>query len=726
MRKAFFALPLVAAPFVSGCASTSSFVESDAALGRIVVYRNGVAYYERTAEVDGDTLELKVPADKVDDFLKSLTVLDAETKKAAPIAYPTRPGSTASADGTIAMKVQLTDGDRGPRRLLLTYVTEAPSWKPSYRVVLGKDGQVKLLGWAIVDNTSGEDWKDVKLGVGSSSALSFRFDLVSIRNVQRETLSPEHLFAQAPPTGLPIDDRTAGGQPVLGVVDEDTIARSEMRARDKAGADVDKMKSEEHARHLMRAAPPRATAISKGPTKPEDPVAGAAGDRRGTGNLKPADAQPAPDPVASLARQLQGKKRRVIVEGLAGKGDADKNASALERANRLREQLIQNGVSPDQIVAVANLEVQGGEAGGARVVEAPVATAFQTTGAAESAAALEPIGTSHFESKAPMTVPAGTSAMVSILDATTGGEVVYLYDPESPRGNKTYAFKSVRLKNPTDSTLETGPVTVYGDGRFIGEGFTDPIPGKSTSFVPFALDRQIVIEEKAEESDGIAKLLTAQRGVFSAEMRHTKKKKLTITNRLDKEAVVYVRHTVRKGFKLAKFPGEPERLGEAHLFRLKVPARGKIDVSIEEETPVFRTVDLRSTEGIDLIRAYVSNAALEGDLAKRVDNVVGMQKDLGTLEERIETAREQMEEYRQRMNELHAQLVTLKAVKTAGPLMKSLEKKLEEVSDKLSKATVDLVALEEQRMIAKIKLQDSIAELSFDKPGEGKLAKGAP
>ena len=75
--------------------------------------------------------------------------------------------------------------------------------------MLGKDGKVNVQAWAIVDNTSGEDWQNVQLGVGSSSALSFRFDLRSVRLVQRETLRQDDLFAQAPPTG-----GAAYGQPV--------------------------------------------------------------------------------------------------------------------------------------------------------------------------------------------------------------------------------------------------------------------------------------------------------------------------------------------------------------------------------------------------------------------------------------------------------------------------------------------------------------------------------
>jgi hypothetical protein len=65
------------------------------------------------------------------------------------------------------------------------------------------------------------------------------------------------------------------------------------------------------------------------------------------------------------------------------------------------------------------------------------------------------------------------------------------------------------------------------------------------------------------------------------------------------------------------------------------------------------------------------------------------------------------------MNEIHAQIVTLKMVKSAGPMMQNLEKKLTEVSDKVSKVTVQIVELEEQAMVARIKLADSISELSM-------------
>src|SRR6186713_136636 len=105
---------------LAGCSPTTTYVESDTTLGRVVIYRNGVAYFERFAKVEGDTLSLNVPADKVDDFLKSLTVADARTGEPAPIAYPTNPPN--SQGGDVDMKIHL--GGQGPHDLKLTYVTE--------------------------------------------------------------------------------------------------------------------------------------------------------------------------------------------------------------------------------------------------------------------------------------------------------------------------------------------------------------------------------------------------------------------------------------------------------------------------------------------------------------------------------------------------------------------------------------------------------------------------
>ncbi|MCU0681337.1 MAG: DUF4139 domain-containing protein [Polyangiaceae bacterium] len=738
-------LALLFAPLLVGCASSASYVHSsDAALGRVVVYRNGIAYFERRANVKDDTLTLQVPADKVDDFLKSLVVTDAKTGDPAPVSYPSSLDTAPrSRDGLIAMNIKLSGS--APHDLRLTYVTESPSWKPSYRVTLGKPGRVSMQAWAIVDNTSGEDWQNVRLGVGSSSALSFRFDLRSIRTVQRETLQSGDLLAMAPPTGGASFNQQQAPRRVVMDLDDRALASS-----DEEVTVVGKPSS---ARPAYASAPKRAEPSKDMPPPPpsqmpygraQSVMGGAARGTVGSSvsglPISPTQIEaatvtnggPAGNQQGALreaSRNLRATQNQIVIEGYADAADSDKNAAALSRANRAREKLIRDGVPAERVVAIAGAE-QRNERGGVRIVEVPPGStpgqpkAPEPTTGASPAGAGDPVGTSHFETKTPMNVPRGSSAMVSVVNAETEGEVVYLYDPESARGNAAYAFRSLRLKNPSDSTLESGPVTVFGEGRFIGEGLSEPIPARAIAFVPFALDRQIFVETKEAERDHVSRILSVQRGVCSTEVKHTRRKVVVLQNRTSEKATVYVRHNVRQGYALTKGPSKPERLGTSHVFKAEIGPNARVEVEIEESTPVFKTIDLRSPSDFDLVLAHVAEPEADPKLRRTLGEVGRLRNEMTTLQEQQATLREQMDEYRARMNELHGQLVTLKAVKTAGPLMQNLERKLAEVSDKLAKATTSLVGLQEKHMLAKIRFQNELAELSLGgAPGAEKSEK---
>ncbi|HEX2837327.1 MAG TPA: hypothetical protein VHN77_04270 [Phycisphaerales bacterium] len=69
----------------------------------------------------------------------------------------------------------------GTRDVSVAYVHEAPVWKTSYRLVLDAEAGSKespfLQGWAIVENTTDEDWRDVGLSLASGQPSAFRMNL---------------------------------------------------------------------------------------------------------------------------------------------------------------------------------------------------------------------------------------------------------------------------------------------------------------------------------------------------------------------------------------------------------------------------------------------------------------------------------------------------------------------------------------------------------------------
>jgi hypothetical protein len=101
-------------------------------------------------------------------------------------------------DGKI---VTITPTGQGPQELLVSYITEVPVWKATYRIVLpdsNKGNNPFLQGWAIVDNVSGEDWKNVQLSLVSGLPVSFIQELYAPRFKKRPELKMDDEDTVAP------------------------------------------------------------------------------------------------------------------------------------------------------------------------------------------------------------------------------------------------------------------------------------------------------------------------------------------------------------------------------------------------------------------------------------------------------------------------------------------------------------------------------------------------
>ena len=109
--------------------------------------------------------------------------------------------------------VQVSFRGQGARRVRVGYVHEAPVWKTSYRLVLGEGGDGKraagtereapaakalLQGWAIVENTTDHDWKDVRVELVSGRPISFVMDLYQPLFLRRPVVQPELYATLAP------------------------------------------------------------------------------------------------------------------------------------------------------------------------------------------------------------------------------------------------------------------------------------------------------------------------------------------------------------------------------------------------------------------------------------------------------------------------------------------------------------------------------------------------
>lgn len=74
------------------------------------------------------------------------------------------------------VEVALGSDDATPRDVGLVWLQEAPLWRTAWRAIDTADG-LQLVGWAVVENATGQDWHDVRLTLATGAVRSIEAQL---------------------------------------------------------------------------------------------------------------------------------------------------------------------------------------------------------------------------------------------------------------------------------------------------------------------------------------------------------------------------------------------------------------------------------------------------------------------------------------------------------------------------------------------------------------------
>jgi uncharacterized membrane protein YgcG len=150
-----------------------------------------VDYLTLLTETDLQTVRL--------DSVKSLRLLDPKLDKEF------RDALTLLASGADDKRrsVTLKFSGQGKRRVRVGYIAEAPLWKISYRLLIGGEtgtaGEKPYLqGWALVENTTDDDWNNVSLSLVSGRPISFIQDLYQPLYLPRPIVPPDVVASPNP------------------------------------------------------------------------------------------------------------------------------------------------------------------------------------------------------------------------------------------------------------------------------------------------------------------------------------------------------------------------------------------------------------------------------------------------------------------------------------------------------------------------------------------------
>ncbi|MBN8616483.1 MAG: OmpA family protein [Deltaproteobacteria bacterium] len=748
MRRPTLApLTLVAlslAPVAVGCGGVQRPTD-ELALRRVVLYRNGLGYFERSGTITRDRMELRFASREIDDVLGTLTVQEegAAERTVVSASVPARRDGEASAD---TVTVELALPDARSRVLDLTYALPAPAWRAAYRVVLpeGQDeGRALFQIWALVQNESAEDWRDIELTLATTAPFSFQYDLRTPAFVERPTVGS--LAGTEGPTGV--------------------IVASETRARER---DLDRGESGGLGGLMARApAPPSAQAG-------QDQRGGAAdsdGDRianawdscpldpetyngtededgcpdRGSVVISdesiaildqvyfPEGSDEIPDRaqpiVAAVAQTLIHNPQilSVDVEGHAASTERDPWGVTAARAGTVRAALIERGVAADRLVAVpygASQPVDPRATADAHERNRRVSFHIQRTadGATTTSAGTttprgplpprtrETDGATEYVVGARVSIGAHSSSMVTVLSQEVSGQPVLLYRPEpgAPRSDQ-HPYRAARITTPEHATLIPGPVAVYAGDTFAGQGVVEHLHEGETALLPYALDETTDVQISRNPNDEPVRILAAARGILTVEDRRVHRATYTIDAGPHAPRRIVIEHPRTRGTTPRDLPPGADVREDRIVLEIPIAQGTRSTLVIEETTPTRRTVTLGGDLSVP-ITPYLEASGLSGELADRVRAIIERRSQLAEAQEQRQALREQLSDVATRAAELRADIRVVRS----PDLRRSLETRLREASDRTTQLTEQLTTITTREAERRAELAELVRALRIE------------
>ena len=574
---------------------------------KVVLYQNGIGYFERRGRVDGDVVKLRIRPEQIADILKSLTVIDLGEGRAVSVALPVEKGrarmlaelpeQVRRSGGLIAMaaafrgaraEVSGAEGAVAGRIVGVEQVGGEEAKAPDWRLTLMVGANLRSFK---MNEVSGLRILDRTLEVGLSKALDVALDEGSWKPVELSV----HLAGKKPHDLL-----------VSYVVEMPTWKPAYRIVLDKEGkallqgwAVVDNVSGEDWngvQMSLTAGTPltftydlytprfvgrqdlsPRGGELALAPPPPPPPVAA-----------------PAPEPMDKLAEDESSVATRATsaARRAARRRHGYKRAAGEGRRRRPRRAAGRAPAPPADMPAAPPAE------------PAPARDEGVTVGALErnfralvQGAKVGALFRYDLEEK--VFVPDRQSALVSILNARVKAEDVLLYNVE--RGG-TSPYRAVRFTNETPYVMEKGPIAIYAGGTFVGEALTDRVDPGLSAFIPYSLDPRIHVSIDDSYKESGVSLVKIVRGHVTVELKTLATHSYVVDNQAPEAGTLWVQRTRRPGWHLVQpKAGVLDERG-VYFVPLKVAPKSKLKVAIEEETPTRRVVEIYSDAARKAIR----------------------------------------------------------------------------------------------------------------------------
>jgi len=572
-------------------------------------------------------------------------------------------GLVASARDQDVRRMTVSTAGTGERNLYVSYISEVPIWKTTYRIVLSAKAEKKplLQGWAIIDNTVGEDWNDVELSLVAGAPHSFIQQLSEPYYGRRPVVPLPESVELSPQTHA--GTLEGGNGNLSGAVTGPSgtaVPAATVRLLGENNATIAQTTSDSNGQYsfldLTLRQNYRVEVERPGFQKSVTTnVNLAPGDNRLASRLNiGSTAQTVEVSADSVSLQTEQSSQGAVMAGNGKLGVAR------------RPHILGNGAGSG-----------GGVGGGSFKAPAPApGTVRAWLEAMNTAASGQTLGDLfEYKLKDKVTLKKNQSALVPIAQTEIEAEKVSLW---SGRNGSGRPLRGLWLKNTSNLTLYGERISVLEDEVCAGEGLTDAIKPGERRIVSYATDLGLLVEAQSNDEPQHVRRAKILKGVMTQSSELRERTVYTVRNQEDSTRMLIGEHPARAEWKLANGTKEPEeRAPGTYRFRMEAPGKATTSLPVEEVRTLDTSYQLSNIDA-DQIALFVKQGTITPEMAQALQKITAQKAVVAKFEEEMENRQKDIERIVDDQGRLRENMKALRGSAEEKALLQRYTRQLDE------------------------------------------------
>jgi hypothetical protein len=314
-----------------------------------------------------------------------------------------------------------------------------------------------------------------------------------------------------------------------------------------------------------------------------------------------------------------------------------------------------------------------------------------------------------FEYRFPTRVTAknGESILLPFLQQKLPVRKLLIYSDRSSENPRN----AVEITNASGKTLDGGPITVYDAGGYAGEALIETTKDGVKRMISYAVDQGTRVTTNFESGAKFIRTLKARRGIVTTRSAVEVTTTYTADNSDNKDKLLLIEHSIDRNMKLLSPKPDEETLSH-YRFGLKLAPKSKAKLAVKQEQELETSISVNDIDNETLV-SYARNTSLTPAAKQQLEGILAKKRELAAAQSEHRRLEKQRSDAMQQQGRIRENIGSLNRVAGQQEQVQRFAAELVKIDTEIGNLTVRINELTRTAQQLEAELKSLVEKLEF-------------